>query len=257
VQEEVAAALTLTGRAAASQVGLAAELTRLPGVARALAAGRIDVDKAEVFTGQLMLLEVIAANAIAGLVLPTAPRMTTSRLRKALADQIMDYDPAALIRRRKEAEKDARVETWTEAAGTGAVAGRDLPPAAVLAADKTLNADARWLKTHGVDGSMDQLRAKAFTARLTGQPFDSLLPPAPGAPAGLDANPAGPATAAGAAVGAAGAGAGAGAPGAGTFVPGGPGGWPAGLAGSVNLTMPAASWLRQSATRPNNPEFVF
>src|SRR6185312_3274550 len=45
VQEEVAAALTLTGRAAASQVGLAAELARLPGVGRALAAGRIDVDK--------------------------------------------------------------------------------------------------------------------------------------------------------------------------------------------------------------------
>jgi hypothetical protein len=62
VQEEVAAALTLTGRAAASQVGLAAELARLPGVAGALAAGRIDVDKAEVFTGQLMLLEVIAAH---------------------------------------------------------------------------------------------------------------------------------------------------------------------------------------------------
>ena len=66
MQEEVAAALTLTGRAAAGQVGLAAELARLPGVGRALAAGRIDVDKAEVFTGQLMLLEVIAANAIAG-----------------------------------------------------------------------------------------------------------------------------------------------------------------------------------------------
>jgi hypothetical protein len=41
---------------------LAAELARLPGVAGALAAGRIDVDKAEVFTGQLMLLEVIAAH---------------------------------------------------------------------------------------------------------------------------------------------------------------------------------------------------
>ena len=94
VQEEVAAALTLTGRAAASQVGLAAELARLPGVGRALAAGRIDVDKAEVFTGQLLLLDLIAANAIAGLVLPRAPRMTTGRLRKALADQIMDYDPA-------------------------------------------------------------------------------------------------------------------------------------------------------------------
>ena len=189
VEEEVAAALTLTGRAAASQVGLAAELARLRGVARALAAGRIDLDKAEVFTGQLMLLDVIAANAIAGIILPKAPGMTTGRLRKALADQIMDYDPQALVRRRKEAEKDARVETWTESAGTGAVAGRDLPPADVLAADQRLTADARWLKRHGIEGSMDQLRAKAFTARLTGQSLDSLLP-VPAAPDGPAAGPA-------------------------------------------------------------------
>jgi hypothetical protein len=119
VEEEVAAALTLTGRAAGLRVAVAEGLARLPGVGRALAAGRIDLDKAEVFTGQLMLLDVIAANAIAGLVLPRAPGMTTGRLRAALVDQIMDYDPAAVIRRRKEAEKDARVETWTEAAGTG------------------------------------------------------------------------------------------------------------------------------------------
>jgi len=216
VEEEVAAALTLTGRAAGCQVAVAEGLARLPGVSRALAAGRIDLDKAKVFTGQLMLLDVIAANAIAGLVLPGAPGMTTGRLRAALVDRIMDYDPQALIRRRQEAEKDARVETWKEAAGTGAVAGRDLPPADVLAAGKTLDADARWLKAHGVEGCMDQLRARAFTARLTGQTLGSLLPPACGAGAGApDAGPAG-------------------------------GGLPAGLGSAVNLTMPAASWLGQS-----------
>ncbi len=183
VEEEVAAALTLTGRAAGLRVAVADGLARLPGVGRALAAGRIDADKAEVFTGQLMLLEYLAANAIAGVVLPRAPGMTTGQLRAALVGQIMDYDPAAVIRRRKDAEKDARVETWTEPAGTSAIAGRDLPPADVLAADKTLTADARWLKAHGADGTMDQLRAKAFTARLTGQPLDSLLPtPGPGSP---------------------------------------------------------------------------
>jgi hypothetical protein len=231
VEEEVAAALTLTGWAAGRQVGLAAGLARLPGVGRALAAGRIDVDKAEVFTGQLMLLEVVAANAIAGLVLPKAPRMTTGELRKALRDQIMDYDPQALIRRRQQAEKDARVETWTEAAGTGAIAGRDLPPADVLAADKALTADARWLKHHGAEGTMDQLRAKAFTARLTGQSLDSLLPPAPGADPSPDADPAGSGTDVGRPD---------------STVPGGPTGWPAGFGGGVNLTMPAASWLGQS-----------
>jgi hypothetical protein len=226
VEEEVAAALTLTGRAAGRQVAVADGLARLPGVARALAAGRIDADKAKVFTDQLLLLEVIAANAIAGLILPKAPGMTTGRLRKALADQIMDYDPEALIRRRKEAEKDARVETWTEAAGTGAIAGRDLPPADVLAADQTLTADAHWLKAHGVEGTMDQLRAKAFIARLTGQTLDSLLPPAR-----ESAGAAGCSTA--------------GAPAAGGPAASAPG-WPGGLAGSVNLTMPAPSWLGQS-----------
>ena len=70
MEEEVAAALTLTGRAAGLRVAVAEGLARLPGVGRALAAGRIDADKAEVFTGQLMLLEYIAANAIAAIVLP-------------------------------------------------------------------------------------------------------------------------------------------------------------------------------------------
>jgi len=239
VEEEVAAALTLTGRAAGRQVAVADGLARLPGVGRALAAGRIDLPKAMVFTDQLMLLEVIAANAIAGLVLPKAPGMTTGRLRKELIDQIMDYDPEAVIRRRKEAEKDARVETWTEAAGTGAIAGRDLPPADVLAADQRLTADARWLKAHGVDGTMDQLRARAFTARLTGQPLDSLLP-ALAAHDGTGADPAGP-----------GPGTGAGPAGQNVATDGasgaaaGPAGWPAGLGGSVNLTMPAAAWLGQ------------
>jgi hypothetical protein len=180
VEEEVAAALTLTGRAAGLRVAVAEGLARLPGVGRALAAGRIDADKAEVFTGQLMLLDVIAANAIAGLVLPKAPGKTTGKIRADLVREIMDYDPAAVIRRRKEAEKDARVETWTEPAGTGAIAGRDLPPADVLAADKTLAADARWLNAHGAQGTMDQLRAKAFTPGSPASPSTPCSPrPAP------------------------------------------------------------------------------
>ncbi len=180
VEEEVAALLTLTGRAAGRRVALAEGLARLPGVSRALATGRIDLPKATVFADQLALVEYVAANAIAAITLPDAPGMTARQLRAALRREVLAYDPRAAIRRRQEAEKDARVETWTEAAGTGAVAGRDLPPADVLAADKTLDADARWLTAHGVAGSVDQLRAKAFTARLTGQPLQTLLCPSPG-----------------------------------------------------------------------------
>jgi hypothetical protein len=117
--------------------------------------------------------------------------------------------------------------------GTAALAGRDLDPAAVIAADKTLDADARWLKAHDVPGSHDQRRALAYLARLTGQPLTGRIP-APAATAG--GGPAsGPQPW----------------PPAGT--PGAPyPGWPGGLGGAgslggpggtVNLTMPAATWL--------------
>jgi len=151
----------------------------------------------------------------------------------------------------KQAEKDARVETWTESAGTGAIAGRDLPPADVLAADKTLDADARWLNAHGTEGTMDQLRARCYIARLTGQPLHSLLPqdsPAPGTSAGPGA-PNADADAASTDAGTAETSMGVRAPGAADVpAPGRPAapGWPGGLGGSVNLTMPAAAWLGRS-----------
>jgi hypothetical protein len=151
--------------------------------------------------------------------------MTTGQLREALRREILAYDPQAAIRRREKAEKDARVETWAEASGTAAIAGRDLAPAAVIKADKNLNADARWLRQHGLPGSHDQLRAEAMIARLTGQPLASLVP-------GVAASA--PATA-----------------------------QPGGLTGSVNLTMPASAWLglsdlpgRSPGTAPPMPELA-
>jgi hypothetical protein len=41
-------------------------------------------------------------------------------------------------------------------------AGRELPPAQVLAADQRVNACARELRQSGVQGSMDELRARAY-----------------------------------------------------------------------------------------------
>jgi len=48
----------------------------------------------------------------------------------------------------------------------------------VIAADKALDAAARWLAARGLPGTLDQLRADAFLARLAGQPLGTLLPPA-------------------------------------------------------------------------------
>src|SRR5207248_3201926 len=70
--------------------------------------------------------------------------------------------------RREHAAKSARVERWGEDSGNGALAGRELPPAGVLAADQRITAWARQLKKAGLDGDMDQLRARAFLDLLTG-----------------------------------------------------------------------------------------
>jgi Domain of unknown function (DUF222) len=211
VTEEVAALLRLTGRSAASLVELSRRLERLPATAAMLAAGLIDRRRAEIIADHTALLSGAHAIAVQDAVLPAAPEKTAGELAAACQRAVKACDPQAAIRRRKEAEKDARVETWAEAAGTAALAGRDLNPAAVITADKTLDADARWLKARGAPGGHDKLRADAMIARLTGQSLDTLLPqPSPSA----------------------------------TPAPGNPG--TGELSGSVNLTMPASAWLGRS-----------
>jgi ribosomal protein L12E/L44/L45/RPP1/RPP2 len=233
VQDELAALQTLTGRSAADSLAHARAMRQVPGVAGALATGRIDLPKAEVFADETCCLDEIPRAAICAAVLPRAAEMTTGELRKALRSEIAAYDPQAQIRRRKKAEKQARVEAWTEPAGTSALAGRDLPPAGVITADKWIDAQAKRLKAAGVAGTMDQLRASVFLAVLSGRPIDSLFPPS--ADSVFAASPGTSACKAPTAGAAGGSGRGGGsAPATGSFP---------GLSGSVHLIMPASAWL--------------
>jgi len=259
-------------------------MTRLPGVAAALAAGRIDADKARVFAGELIVVDDDPAAAqIAARLVPAAPGQTTGELRHRLRQEIGRFDPQAARRRKEKARKDARVDVWVDADGTGAIAARGMDPAAAIAADQSLDADARWLQDLGADGTLDQLRVAAAAARLAHQPLYSLLPqhPATGndvtGTGTANSNPgtgvagdsgapditAGASGADAASAGMAGSGTGSG-PASGGFgartdgprgpanAPGSPApraGWPAGprsLGGSVNLTIPIGTWLGTS-----------
>ena len=106
----------------------------------------------------------------------TLPGLTTGQLRGVLHRAVLALDPDAARKRREKAQKDARVECWTEAAGTWSLAGRDMPPAAVLAADQHIDAAARDLKAAGAGGTLEQLRARVFLALLTSRPLYTLLP---------------------------------------------------------------------------------
>jgi hypothetical protein len=244
VAAEVGAELTLTARSADLLLGLSRDLARLGQTRALLAAGILDRDRAKVIAGWLSVLDDEGAAACENMIAPEAWRMTTGELAGACERAVKAYDPQAAIRRRKKAQKDARVECWAEPAGTAAIAGRDLPPSGVISADQRLDADARWLARHGVAGGHDQLRAAALLARLTGQPLAALLPQTPSTTPSTPATPGTPGAAATT------AGAAATTPGTtpGPLGPGDPaglGGWPVGPGGvgSVNLTMPASAWL--------------
>ena len=100
-------------------------------------------------------------------------------------------DPDAARRRVEEAARDARVELTDErAGGTAALAGRDLPAAAAMAADQRVDAGARALKAAGTEATLPQLRAAVFLGLLTGHDPLTFLPPAQGsAPPAEDSAP--------------------------------------------------------------------
>jgi uncharacterized protein DUF222 len=241
---EIAAALTLTGRDADRLLDLALTLRRLPLTARALADGVLDLPRVIVIADEVAGLEDEHLASVEAHVLARAAGRTTTRLRAATRRAVIAADPAAARKRQERAQRDARVERWTEHAGTGALAGRDLPPTGALAADQHLTELARALHVAGLTGTMDQLRARVFVALLTGQPVASLLPPGGASSRGGAAGPCG--------AGDTGGPSSPSSPGwpGGSSSPGGPGstsgpdapGGPV-LRGMINLTVPLGTWL--------------
>jgi len=194
VGDELAAALTLTGRSADRLLSLARGLERLNDVHAALHRGEIDWAKAGVYVDELgVLASDQAAREIAGRLLGRAGAggWMTGQLRARLRQAVLAADPGAAVRRRRDARADADVESWDESSGNAALAGRELPPAQVIAALARLTALARWLHDNGAAGTIGQLRAAAYLALLADRPVESLLP-------GLAADRRNPASAAGA-----------------------------------------------------------
>src|SRR5439155_9848459 len=90
-------------------------------------------------------------------------------LRAAIARAVMEVAPGKARERREQAARDARVERWIQDSGNAALMGCELPPDQVLAADQRITARARELRAAGLDGDMDQLRARAYLDLLLGK----------------------------------------------------------------------------------------
>jgi hypothetical protein len=205
IADELAVAMRLTSRSASRMLDVASGLARLTEVAAALEAGVLDWPKACLFVDELAVLSDEEALAIAARLLHRAGEQTTGQLRAALARAVLAADPAAAERRRRQGRKDTRIEVWHEPSGNAALAGRELAPADAIAADAALTADADWLRDNGAAGTLAELRAAAYLARLSGRDLADLLPRddtadsalsnaasagSPASPAGADADSA-------------------------------------------------------------------
>ncbi len=174
--DELAAATATSGVAAGKTLTLAYDLAaRLPGTARALYDGAIDAYKARIISDATQVLDDAGAAQAEALVLPGIAGKTPGQIRAAIAQAVVAIDPQAARLRREKAQQDARVELWREDAGTAALCGYGLPPDQALAADQLISARARELRASGLDGTMDQLRVRAYLDFLLGK--DSRLPP--------------------------------------------------------------------------------
>jgi len=191
--DQLACALADSRGHAASLLDLADCLgTRLPGTTAALLDGTISRYKAEIIAAAAALLDPDEAAAIEDKVLDRAARLTPGALRAAIARAVMEVAPEKARKRRERAAQDARVERWLEDSGNAALMGCELPPDEVLAADQRITWWARELKKAGLDGGMDQLRARAYLDLLLGQDSrptrPTRRPPAP-TPAHQDRTP--------------------------------------------------------------------
>jgi hypothetical protein len=187
---EVALALTLTQCAADDWMSLAVSLAaRLPATLAALRSGKIDLGRAKLIDQFTTPLDSELAGKVEDRVLAKAEQQTTGQLRASLQRAVISVDPEAAERRRKQAERNARVELTGEPEGTASLFGRYLPAAQAAAAWARVSAIAKALEKGGAAGGIDLLRAQVFIRLLLGAP---LVPPGAPDPPDDAPDPAGP-----------------------------------------------------------------
>ena len=155
---------------------------RLPACRALLRDGRIGEYQLKIITESVQCLSDAGAAEADILLAAAAPGMTSGMLRAMCAKTVLLIDPQAAQKRKETAAKGARIERFQEYSGNAALSGRELPPDEVLAASAHIDACARQLRAAGMEGTLQQLRVRAFLdltqgldplARLTAQPMET------------------------------------------------------------------------------------
>ncbi|MBV9444752.1 MAG: DUF222 domain-containing protein, partial [Streptosporangiaceae bacterium] len=166
---ELALGLAVDRRSADHLLGLAWDLqVKIPLTSAKLRDGVIDERKAATIALHCANLTAQEARQAEQILFahPDVAMMTHGRVRDRIARAVMEVNPEAARKNREDAARECRIEVRPEVSGNGMIAGRELPPVAVLRMDRLLTARARQFKQAGADGDMDTLRVLAFLERF-------------------------------------------------------------------------------------------
>lgn len=168
--DEIGAALTLTRRAAESELEFAAELDqRFPDVGEALSSGVIDVRRARVLVDNVGHLDSDTATTVVATALTEAPQLTTGQLRARIQKLCIEADTDQAKRRYEDRLAERKVVARINPEGTANLYGLDLAPNKVAAIRGRIQGMALRLKAGGDPRKMDQLRADIFEDLLLGK----------------------------------------------------------------------------------------
>ena len=247
---ELTIQLAVTRRTADHLLSVAWDLAaKLPLTSARLRDGVVDENKAATICSYCASLTPEEARRAEQILFahPGVETMTWNMVRDRIARAVIEVNPDAARRRREDAAQECRIEVRAEESGNAMIAGRELPPVAVLRMDQLINARAKAFKRAGVDGDMDTLRVLAFMERFgEADPLGDLAKTATPRPG--DSGPGGPRP----------GDSGPGEPGPGGPGPGGPSGGACscggngpgrGIAAQIHLTAPVAT-LTGLAERP-------
>jgi Domain of unknown function (DUF222) len=168
---QVEMALWLSPDGAAAWADLAFVLTwRLPSTLAALAAGWIDLKRAEIIARATSVLSEQAARDVEARVLPRARRKTYPQLRDWLGHLVVAADPQGAEERRQRAERNANVRLFAEEDQTATLVGDKLPQIESAAGFARITALARERKAAGLPGSLGLHRAQVLLGLILGTP---------------------------------------------------------------------------------------
>ncbi len=161
--DELAWELHVTPLAAAELMEYAtAVTTRLPQSFAALGAGRIHPVHLRIIEDETHYLTDEDAAAADAILAEATPGKTFSEARHAAHKLILKLDPDAARKRKEDAKRRAHVRAFRENSGNAGMVARELPSDEVLASWQHIEQRALDLRAAGVEGSLRELRVRAY-----------------------------------------------------------------------------------------------